>query len=162
LKSVVADAELALLAGHERASGVHMTSWNMVTSKLLPVAHFVKGSWSCRANTARAVAWSALIGSGGAPGTREIVMVPVAGVAGGGEGVLGKGAEGRHRVSNPRAALSFLVAVVVHREPTLHGWRLSIAFADCAILLRKIPPAQTASLLLGKLVKYCCWFWFWF
>ena len=25
LKSVVADAELALLAGHERASGVHMT-----------------------------------------------------------------------------------------------------------------------------------------
>ena len=34
-------------------------------------------------------------------------MVPVAGVAGGGKGVLGKGAEGRHRVSNPRAALVF-------------------------------------------------------
>ena len=34
-------------------------------------------------------------------------MVPVAGVAGGGEGVLGKGAEGRHRGSNPRAALVF-------------------------------------------------------
>ena len=37
----------------------------------------------------------------------SLVMVPVAGVAGGGEGVLGKGAEGRHRGSNPRAALVF-------------------------------------------------------
>ena len=37
----------------------------------------------------------------------SLVMVPVAGVAFGGEGVLGKGFEGRHRVSNPRAALVF-------------------------------------------------------
>ena len=43
-------------------------------------------------------------------------MVPVAGVAGGGEGVLGKGAEGRHRVStNPRAALffSFIAFIII-------------------------------------------------
>lgn len=162
VKSLVADAKLPLLAWHIGAGGVHVTSWYLIAAKLLSVAHFVEGSRRCRTNAARAIAWPTLVRTRRAPGARVVAVVPVAGVSGSGESVLGKGAVRGHRVADPWASLSFLVAVVVHWESTLRRWRLSVGLANGTILLCYIPPAETASLLLGKFVKYCRWLGFWF
>jgi len=144
-----------------RPSGMrNPPSWDLIAAKLLSITHFVKSSRRCRTNASRAVAWSTLVGTRFAPSAREVAVVPVARISSGGEGVLGEGAVWGHRVTNPWASLSFLVAEVVHRESTLRSGGLSVALADGTILPCEVPPTQAASLFLCIFVKYCCWLWF--
>jgi len=83
IESVVADAKLPLLTGHIGAGGVDVTSWDLIATKLLSVAHFVEGGRRCRTNAARAITWPALVRTRGAPRARVVVVVPVARVSGG-------------------------------------------------------------------------------
>jgi len=80
-------------------------------------------------------------------------VVPVAGVATGGEGVLVVSDQGT-------PSRGFSVAVVVHRIATWHSINILLTYRTVSPC--NIPPADTTFLFLCVLLKNVCRLWLWF